>query len=51
MRTIIRGAICGALVAGGMVFALYSIEQNCKSLGMFTISDNVYECKLKEKNT
>jgi hypothetical protein len=50
MRTMISGAICGALVAGGIVFVLSSIETNCKRLGVFTIGDRVYECKLKEKN-
>jgi hypothetical protein len=55
MNDFIVGAACVAIavvVFGlGWIASASTIGGECKALGAFYVSNTVYECKLKEKNT
>lgn len=51
VEAIFVSVIAVALFALGWVVSASTIGHECKKLGGFYVSDTVYECKLKEKNT
>lgn len=51
MKSLVIGTVCGAVIALCMVFMAKSIANDCRESGAFQVDGEVFECKLKEKNT
>ena len=51
MKSVLIGASIGAVVAFTWSLSATTIAIECKKLGSFYVGQQVFECKLKEKNT